>query len=161
MSSKCLFHHRFAPLALGVVMIVGLLLTGCATSTFVDDERARQLAALTYPEDASRTPDLDILVQRDGGRINLINRSAHRLTGMQLWINRQYVGEVDVIEIGTGNSFSLDRFINRYQEAFPTAGLLSPDRTEPVTSAELYDPDTEQRYRLTVMPERRDELGDR
>ncbi|MFA9477811.1 hypothetical protein ACERK3_05825 [Phycisphaerales bacterium AB-hyl4] len=152
-------HPR--PVLSAALLAVGLLLAGCSTSTFVDDERAQNLATLAYPDQAEHADDLDILVQRRGGRIQIINRSPEVLEDMQLWVNRQYVREISRIDIGVDNSFSLRHFINRYQEAFPTAGLLSPDRTEPVTSAELYDPETSQRYRLTVMPPRRDQLGQR
>ncbi|MEX0655369.1 MAG: hypothetical protein WD534_05740 [Phycisphaeraceae bacterium] len=146
---------------LAALTVTLALLPACSTSTFVDTDRARHLAALPYPDDAERAPDRDILVQRDGGQIRIINRSAQPFDNVQLWVNRQYVAELDRIDIGTDNRVSLRGLVNRFQEAFPTAGPLTPDRTEPVTSAELYDPATGQRHRLTVMPEHREQLGER
>ncbi|MEX0746341.1 MAG: hypothetical protein WD118_12120 [Phycisphaeraceae bacterium] len=147
-----------AMLCLLTVVTLGV---GCMPTPFVDTERARQLAALPYPEAQEHGPEVDVLVQRERGRVRLINRSPHSFENVQLWLNQQYVVEVDTIAIGTDNRIALAWFINRYQEPFPTAGLLTPDRAETVSAAELYDPATQRRYRLTVMPEQRERLGER
>lgn len=108
------------------------------------------LSKLRYPAEAPLGEDLDILVVQEGRWLRLVNRLPQRFEKMQLWLNRQYVGQVEKIEIGTENLLELRRFINEYGEAYPAGGFLQPDKAFPVVMAELYDPQTGQRHRLLV-----------
>ena len=154
-------------------LLLGALLAGCEgaggevregvgtaiENTFagiVDDrasaEQVAELRQLRYPAAAEIGDDLDILVARDGSRIELANRTPRSYQGMQLWLNRQYVALPPTIGIGAGNSVTLRAFVNRHGETFPVAGVLSPDKGFPVVAAELYDPASGRRHRLTVDP---------
>lgn len=136
--------------ALGIATLAGP--GGCTAHRGVETEHARAMAVLSYPAEAERGEPLDVLVQRTRSRIRLINRTASSFEDMQLWVNQQYVTELDRVSIGERNVLHLEDFFNRYQEPFPTAWLLAPDRARPLVSAELYDPQREVRYPLTVLP---------
>jgi hypothetical protein len=142
---------------LGVLLIAaaGMLgLAGCAQDPpILDDATAQALAALRYPGLSEYGPDLDIIVTREGDAIRLTNRTARRYEGMQLWLNQQYVRQVDQINIGANPDMHLKTFINRHREPFPTGTFLQPDLARSVISAELYDPAGNVRYRLTVQPD--------
>lgn len=119
----------------------------------IETPRAEALAQLRYPEEAQRGPVLDVLVHTRGREVHLINRTPRNYRGMQLWLNRQYVREVDEVRIGEGNYYDLRSFINHWQEPFPTARLLAPERRRPLVLAELYDPEADVRYPLQTQPE--------
>ncbi len=111
------------------------------------------LSQLAYPADAPHGPDLDLVLVRQGDAVKLVNLTARPYRDLQLWLNEQYVGLVDVIEIGNpigGNRLPLSRFVNRHGEAFPVGSFLSPDKGISVVLAELYDPATGLRYRVRV-----------
>jgi hypothetical protein len=133
------------------LMLAALMLVGCRGDPGRDYRAA--LAQLSYPEQAQRGPSLKVYVVRDGGEVRLANASAKRYEGMQLWLNRRFVHRVDELAIGSGNRYDLARFVDRHGQTYPVAGLLSPQQTEPVVLAELYDPVTELRHRLTVQPD--------
>lgn len=120
----------------------------------VDGPTAEVLSALRYPGQSEYGPDLDIVVVREGSSITLTNRTARSYAGMQLWLNQQYVREVDQIEIGTNPDMALESLLNRHSESFPIGTFLQPDLARPVISAELYDPASNVRYRLTVQPDK-------
>ncbi len=132
-----------------ISILLALALAGCGfdgpSQATVED-----LAATPYPAEAEYGPDLDIVLVRRGRTLKLINREAEAFEDKLLWLNRKYVGYADRIEIGTGNRLDLDRFINQYQEPFPRAMLFRPDRDRPVVLAELYDPLTQLKNRITV-----------
>lgn len=116
----------------------------------VDQEQIEALRKLPYPADAEMGEDLDIVVSRRGGRITLSNRTPQSYENVLLWLNRQYVHPVGRIAIGPDNTVALRTCINHYGESFPVGGLLSPDKGFPVVLAEIHDPQTNKRHRLTV-----------
>jgi hypothetical protein len=131
-----------------------LALSGCEQPPpVVDGPTAEALAALRYPGLAEYGPDLDIIVIREGDHISLTNRTARSYTGMQLWLNQQYVSQVESVGIGVNPDQPLAGFLNRHREEFPVGSFLQPDQARPVISAELYDPAANVRYRLTVQPD--------
>lgn len=136
--------------ALAALMALATL-AGCA-GPGPTPQQAAALAALPYPADAQRGPDLDILAVREGDALRLVNRTPQAYAGMQLWLNRQYVLPVERIDIGTGNVLTLTHFVNRYGESFPVGGLLTPDKDRPLLLAELYDPAAGVKYPLVVSP---------
>jgi hypothetical protein len=124
---------------------VGVVLADRATEQEI--EHLRQLA---YPAAAKLGADLDVLVVHRGNRILLANRTTHQYEGVQLWLNRQYVAEPAPIPVGPGHRLDLRGFVNRYGETYPVGKVLSPDKSFPVVLAELYDPATGLRHRMTV-----------
>jgi hypothetical protein len=146
--------HRFALRSAIAALLAALLLAGCAEPTTQTDRQYRaELARLSYPADAQQGRPLDIHVVRRGQHVTLANRTPRRYQAMQLWLNEQYVARIETLAIGTDNTHRLSRFVNRHGERFPLPGLLSPRKTQPVVMAELYNPRTEQRHRLTVQPD--------
>jgi len=127
---------------------------GCSTlrDTTATPQAVQRLAALDYPTDAPHGPDLDVLLVPAGQEIRIINRTANGYSGMQLWLNQQYVRDSGTIQIGTDNALLLTDFINRYEEPYPVGTFLNPDQTQPLVLAELYDPRHNLRYRLLVRP---------
>ena len=108
------------------------------------------MAALPYPKNANLGEDLDIIVLREGGAIELANRTALAYQDHYLWLNREYVALIGQIRIGTDNRYELARFIDRHQESYPVGTFLTPDKTRPLVSADLFNPTTGQRHRLVV-----------
>jgi hypothetical protein len=105
-----------------------------------------------YPGEAKRGDDWDVVVIQGRDHITLDNRTARAYTGLQLWLNQQYVADVDTIAIGSGNRIPLTRFVNRHGESYPVAALLSPDTGFPVLSVEAYDPADGMRHRMLARP---------
>ena len=136
-----------------LALVLALVMVGGCAQERIDTPRARELAALRYPETAERGPELDVLVHIEGREVHLVNRTPRSYHGMQLWLNRQYVREVQTVDIGEGNYYFLRSFINRWQEPFPTGGFLTPERRRPLVLAELYDPQADVRYPLQTQPE--------
>ncbi|MEO1236885.1 MAG: hypothetical protein AAFX76_08870 [Planctomycetota bacterium] len=127
---------------------------GCARPLAVGQaDRRAQLAALEYPADAAYGPDLDIVIDRDGSAVVMINRTASVFRDVRVWLNQQHVRELPRIEIGPGNRFDLTRWINEHREPFPVGSLLTPEEARPVLLAELFDPETGLRHRLLVWPD--------
>lgn len=133
------------------LLCLSTLLPACAAH--VDSERARELAALPYPEQSQVGPALDIVARTEGDSLRLINREPQSFRNVQLWLNRQYVRRIDRIAIGRSNRWSLTSFINRFREPFPIGGLLSPEDRRRVVLVELYDPEADVRYPLIAQPE--------
>ena len=145
---------RHGWLALWLVTALLTALHGCEQPPpVVDGPTAEALASLRYPGTSEYGPDLDVVVTRDGSSITLTNRTARSYSGMQLWLNQQYVSRVQRIEIADNPDLPLPAFLNRHRESFPVGSFLQPDLARPVISAELYDPDANVRYRLTVQPD--------
>jgi hypothetical protein len=151
---------RYA-LVVGLLVIVGPL-GGCAAlfGPKADPKLAAELSKLAYPKDAPLGPDLDVLVVRTGGALELVNRTPSTYRNMQVWLNQQYVARIDAVQIGSPeglgaaasrNRLDLARFINLHGEPFPTGGLLAPEKSFPVVLAELFDPATGKRHRLLVV----------
>ena len=138
-----------------VVVCAGLLIpvVGCRSrGPQPQPEYVAQLSQLRYPEAADHGPDLDIVVVRQGDAIELVNLTPQRYHDLQLWLNRQYVGLVDVIEVGrsSANRLPLARFVNRHREIYRTGTFLSPGKGIRTALAELYDPATKLRHRVRV-----------
>ncbi len=137
-------------------LTLALAFTACAgRGPRMADEALAPLAELRYPTDAPRGDDLDIVVVRSGSRIQLANRTPRSYRGMQLWLNEQWVGVADHIAIGVDNAFDLNNFVDQHGRTYPVAGLLAPDRSQPLVHAELFDPSTNERHRITVQLSRR------
>ena len=113
----------------------------------------KRLAALDYPAEAPHGPDIDILLVRDGNELRLVNRTATPYSGMQLWLNRQWVRDIGTVQIGTENVRTLTDFINLYEEPYPVGTWLNPDQTQPLVLAEFYNPAENIRHRLLVRPD--------
>lgn len=134
-----------------------LTLTACVPPLTVGQaERRARLAALDYPADAEYGPDLDVVVDREGSTVVLVNRTPAVYRDVRVWLNQQYVRELPRIEIGPGNRFDLTRWVNEHREPFPVGSLLAPEEAQPVLLAELFDPETGLRHRLLAWP---DETG--
>jgi hypothetical protein len=136
-----------------------LVSTGCSTlrDTTAPPQTVDRLSKLDYPADAPHLAvdgedHLDIYLVRSGNSLRLVNRTANSVTGMQLWLNHQYVADTGTIQIGTDNVRQLTDFINRFKEPYPVGTYLNPDQTQPLVLAELYDPEKRARYRLLVRP---------
>ncbi len=127
-------------------------LTGCNVlgRSAVKQADVKELSKRTYPAQAELGDDLDIIVVRDGGAVRLVNRTPRSYSGLQLWINEEWVGDVTTVQIGTDNLVALPQMINEHGERFPVGGILSPDKTLPVVLTEFYDPATSKRHRLNT-----------
>jgi len=139
---------------LALLLLLGLILPGCSAlrDTTAPPQTVKRLAAIDYPESAPHGPDLDVLLVRSGGQVRLVNRTANSYSGLQLWLNRQYVRDSGTIKIGTDNLRDLTDFINLYEEPYPVGTFLNPDQTAPLVLAELYNPQQNIRHRLVVRP---------
>jgi len=145
---------RFARLIPCLLALTLAVLHGCEQPPpVVDDPTAAALAELRYPGQTEHGPDLDVIVVRDGRHVTLTNRTARRYDGMQLWLNQQYVRDLDSLAIGVNERIPLESLVNRHREAFPVGSFLQPELARPVISAELFDPEANIRYRLTVQPD--------
>lgn len=137
-----------------LVLLAGALAlsAGCANrKPSLSAEAAERLAALTYPREAEDGGELDILIEKRGGdRVFILNRTPRTFENVRLWLNREYVTELEHIRIGKHPPRPLRAFVNRHGESFPVAGPLTPDKARPLVSAELHDPETNLRYRLPV-----------
>lgn len=132
------------------MLVLTLCLGGCQTDNLTAKQR-QELSSLNYPKASGPEINKDIVVTRDGDRINLVNRTPRTYDNMELWLNRRYVSKVKKIAIGTHNPFDLSTFINLYDQPFPTAQFLAPDKAADLVSAELYNPKTKKKYSLVVL----------
>lgn len=135
------------------LLTMSLLAGGCSLvqrPTLISTEERAALSDMRYPRDAEHGQDLDIVVIRDGANLAMVNREPRRREAMFMWLNQQFVGRVETIEVGTGNRLDLARFVNEYGETFPLGGLLTPDKGAPVIQAELFDPATGLRHRVVT-----------
>lgn len=140
------FSHRL------FLLILMLSIPACAPKKAKPvPERVALLAQLPYPDQTPVQGDLDILVERKGGKLKLINRTPRTFENVQIWLNHEYVAVVSAVAIGPNNLYDVKQFVNQHRQMFPVAGFLSPDRAFPVVLTELYDPASSQRYRLTVV----------
>lgn len=149
--------HAQPALLAALLCIVTLAITATGCSVYRDatapPQTIKRLAALDYPEGAPYGEDyLDILLVREGNQIQLVNRTPNSYSGMQLWLNRQWVRDAGNIQIGTGNTRRLTDFINRYEEPYPVGTFFNPDQTQILVLAELYNPAENTRHRLLVRP---------
>lgn len=146
--------------ASGVILafFAAFALVACTDRSALTAEETSLIArAPAYPEEAKIGPSLDVVVVRRGDEIQVVNRTARPYTELQLWLNRQFVRPVERVEIGTENGYSLDSFANRYGESYPTGSFLRPEQSQRLVLAELYDPEANVRYKLTVQPEEQPE----
>jgi len=151
--------HRVLCFYGALALTAGLLtLSACASSKVLTDTHAIALSQLTYPNDAEHAPDQDIEVFRVRDKLRVINRSTRTFTNVQLWLNQQWVTDIDHIDVGTGkhgglvtaNEFVLDSFVDQYRRPYPVGTLLSPDKTQQLVFAEIFVPEEGKRYRLAV-----------
>jgi hypothetical protein len=135
------------------LLSAALLLTGCGVfvQPHPDPKLAAELSRFTYPKDAPLGSDLDIQLVRTGREhFQLINRMARSYPPSKVWINREYVGELDTIKIGPDNYYDLKRFINKHGELYQVGALLQPEKSYPIVLAEYIDPATGKRCRMVV-----------
>lgn len=138
-----------------IATIFFLSLSGCGRLGFgirKDDAVVQRLSQTRYPLEAELGDDLDIVVVREGAAVQFVNRTALGFEKPQVWLNREYVADLDAVHIGTENWVDLVHFINRHGESFPVGALLAPDKSRPVVAADLFDPATGKVHRLTVRP---------
>ena len=91
-----------------------------------------------YPAAAEIGPPLEIEVIRDGDAILLDNRTVQGYEGVDLWLNQQYGGTVDIVPIGRGEALALTSFLNRYGEHYPIARFLRPELDRSLIAAEMF-----------------------
>ncbi len=119
-----------------------------------DPDLVEAYAPLRFPGEGELGEDLDIVVrQTPGGAIVLTNREPREFENMRLWINRQYVTQVERIHIGDhpDNRIPLNRFVNRFGEPFPVGTFLAPEKSDHVLIAEMVPLDEQPlRHRLAV-----------
>lgn len=116
----------------------------------LDAREVEELSRLSYPADAPRGRDLDIVVVQGNVAVELVNRTASRFRNVRVWINEQYVAPEMDLDVGRGNRVDLRRFVNALEEPFPVGTVLAPDAGRPVVLAELHDPGLGLRHRLIV-----------
>lgn len=135
----------------GVVLALLWGAAGCVSDGEPAD-RSAQADRVFAPPGSELGADLDIAVRQRGGVLVLDNREASGFAGQQLWLNRQWNADAPAIPPAERVELDLTVFVNGYGETYPVGGLLSPDKTERVVSAELYDPGSGVRRRLLVWP---------
>jgi len=127
---------------------------GCASKgPGIARSTVQRLAGYPYPESALHGRDLDVVLIRDGKTIRVVNREPEPVRFMQLWLNQTYVREIDTLPVGE-SSWSLAKFINDFEESYPTGGVLSPDKSRTLLIAEFYDPKTGNIHRLLTQPDK-------
>jgi len=131
--------------------VLAASLAGCQAGYVpAEPALAARLAPLDYPQDAELGEDLDVIVRQRGNTLFLTNRTARPRVNQQLWLNQQWVGQPPTIPVGGTVTMELSRFVNDYGETFPLETFLTPEKGQAVVLAELFDPRSEQRHRLTV-----------
>lgn len=108
------------------------------------------LSKMRFPKAAPTGDDWDIIILRDGASIELVNRTASSYRDFYLWLNRRYVSQIELIQIGTGNRVQLSQFIDQHRQSFPVGAILAPDKARPLICADLFDQTTGRRHRLVV-----------
>lgn len=101
-----------------------------------------------YPKDAELGDDWDIIVVQGRDSLALTNNTPRIYQNIQLWLNQQYVADIESINIGPENTIPLRRFINEHDETYPMPGFLAPDKAFPVLACEIFDPADGKRHRL-------------
>lgn len=134
-------------LAAGVAVLASL---GCAG----DRPVAADAVNAPYPAEAAHVQDVDVVVVRHGTEIELVNREARTFPAGQLWLNQTYMREIGPVAIGTNDRIALWEFHNGFGEGYPLGSFLRPEQNRRLVHAELYDPQSQTRYRLTVQPEK-------
>ena len=122
----------------------------------VDPQLAAELSALTYPGgEEAIGEDLNMVARRDGRTLHIRSFEPRRLENMLCWVNQQWVGRLDAVEIGEDNTYDLLTFINEHGEHYPVGSFLSPDEAQRVVLVELVDPENGKRHRIVVGEVRR------
>jgi len=125
-------------------------LAGCgATSPYTAAQRG-EMAAIAYPIEAPSGEPVDALLTRRGSRIQIANRDVEPIGPGQLWLNRAWLAPLPRIEPGGKRMIALNRFINRFEEPFPTGTFLSREKTRPIVLAEAFNPEQPVRVPLIV-----------
>jgi len=152
-------HLTTASLALLVCTALGckhLPDVGGIGNVKADPELAEKLAPEVYPDAPEALgEDLDMIAERNGRMLTVRNFEPRSFDNVQVWVNQEWVGEVEQIAIGSGNRFDLTKFINGYGEVYPVGSWLSPDKALRVALVEIYDPETGKRHRIVVHTRRR------
>lgn len=147
---------RFAAMFL---LLLPVWAAGCGSTQWLDPvanpAAVEATRNLVYPDQSARGEPLDISLVQRGNRLQIINRTAQNFEGMQLWLNREFVGLPGTIAVGSNDPVPMNRFINRLGEPFPTPGLLTPEKGRRLVLAELFDPQTGLRHALWVQVEGR------
>jgi len=102
-----------------------------------------------YPGGTEHGNDWDVIVKQGRDSLTLINREPRSIQNVKLWLNQQYVAQVDQINIGSNNRISLAAFHNKHGESYPIPGFLTPDKAFPALACEVFDPVDGKRHRLT------------
>ena len=78
-----------------------LLVTGCVDlrPVSVIPPGVKELPKHAFPTEAQLGDDLDIIVIREDETFLLINRTAHSYHNLLLWLNREYVAQIELIDI--------------------------------------------------------------
>ena len=138
------------PSAMSVLLIgAALALCSCHPPLESSDE-VTDLARMPYPAQVQQGEDLAIVLRRTGDHIEVTNTTAQSYENVWMWLNQRYVGQIDLLTLGTGNRYDLGRFVNSHGERYPRGGFLKPDKSFPIILAELYDPRAQRKHRLLV-----------
>lgn len=125
------------------LLIAASVLCGCESIKYV----ATSVLPADKPEDAQRQPhiypqamplgkELSLEVTRvDRRHIRIENRTAVPYEKVQVWLNEQYGGTLDVLPIGDSGSISLAQFLNEFGEPFPVGAFLEPEKAAAVVAA--------------------------
>jgi len=141
--------------SLGVaLLLLALTLPACSVKTrpSLAPKEVERLAAMEYPADQERGDDLDIIVVHKADTLLLVNRTPRAYRDVTLWLNQQYVRPLDAIDIGTENRIDLRTAVNEHGQSYPVGSFLKPDKRMQLVQAEIVDPTTNRRHRLTVQP---------
>ena len=142
--------------ALSAIGCSGLPTVGGIATPKADPELAEKLSKVVYPGAAEAMgDDLNMVAEQNGRSLRLRNFEPRSFADVQLWLNQQYVSQVDAISIGQDNTLDLVAFINEHGEPFPTGSFLSPDKAKRLVLIELFDPATGKRHRLVVQETRK------
>ena len=137
------------------LLFSGLGLAGCSTlPAGTSAAETARLAAMDYPEQARYGEDLEVIVTRHGRYLRLNNTGTTVKRDCVLWVNRQYAAVLPLLAIGNGTEVDLTNCVNRHQEPFPVGRFLRPDLEKRVVLADVFDPGTGLRHRLTTRPPR-------
>lgn len=151
------FFKNSAALALS---LLSLSLIGCGTAANLglidpkpDRAVAEQVSDLRYPGSSDFGGDLDIVLEVDGSKLRLVNRSPKAFDDVELWLNKQYVRVVNDIPVGDELKLPLRNFVDKHGRSYPYRTFLTPERGKRLVLGEIYDPKTGERHRLLVQLE--------
>jgi len=124
------FHRVFRLVLLFVFL---MLFAGCTTSgqiTAGTEPRA-------YPYDAPILDPVDVMVDRDGATVLLVNHTTHSYQDFDLWLNERYLRRIELLSTGGSMSLSLFEFVDEYGDPFKAGGLLATRKPDALVKAEI------------------------